>query len=147
MHCLHSGDLSLRPTVTTREGDCADCRRLCIRWRHYPLCFSASGPSIATSRPRSVCKVELRRQTECAERRSNGSDGLNSRTPKLKALAKYEINSIHTNIGTKTKGVPFGTKNEKNLMLCNQNAKIVTPKNTVKLKPIEVIADVVTVKV
>ena len=34
----------------------------------------------------------------------------NNRIPKEKALAKYEINSINTNNGTKPRGVPEGMK-------------------------------------
>jgi hypothetical protein len=41
----------------------------------------------------------------------------NSRTPKEKALAIYEINSIKTNKGTNISGVPAGIKNEKNFIL------------------------------
>jgi hypothetical protein len=58
-----------------------------------------------------------------------------SRNPKEMALAKYDTNSIKTNKGTNGRGVPAGTKNEKNLILCFTNAKIVTPNQTVILKP------------
>jgi hypothetical protein len=37
----------------------------------------------------------------------------NSRTPRLNARARYEINSIRTSRGTIPTGVPDGTKNEK----------------------------------
>ena len=70
----------------------------------------------------------------------------NNRTPKDTALAQYDTNSIQTNAGTKAKGVPSGTKNEKNVNLCKDKAKIVTPINKVKLAPIQTIAEVVTVK-
>ncbi len=48
--------------------------------------------------------------------------------------AKYEINSINTNKGSKAKGQPAGTKREKNLKLCFWNPKIVAPKTIVKLR-------------
>ena len=70
----------------------------------------------------------------------------NNRTPKDTALAQYDTNSIQTNAGTKANGVPSGTKNEKNVNLCKDKAKIVTPINNVKLAPIQTIAEVVTVK-
>jgi hypothetical protein len=68
----------------------------------------------------------------------------NNLTPKEKALAIYEINSIKTNKGTKAKGVPAGTKKEKKCNLCLANPKIVTPINIVTLRPNETITDVPT---
>jgi len=61
----------------------------------------------------------------------------NNRTPNDTALAKYDTNSIKTNKGTNAKGVPAGTKKEKNLIPCIDKAKIVTPIKIVKLKPRE----------
>ena len=69
----------------------------------------------------------------------------NSRIPNEKALAKYETNSIRTNKGTNTKGVPEGTKYEKNFNLWIDNPKIVTAIRIVKDNPIETIIDVVIV--
>lgn len=69
----------------------------------------------------------------------------NSRTPRLKARAKYEINSINTNNGTIPNGVPAGTKNEKKCTPCRYSPKIVTPKKIVKLRPIETMIEVVSV--
>lgn len=66
----------------------------------------------------------------------------NSRTPKENALAIYEINSIRTNKGTKAKGVPPGTKKEKNLILWIYKPKIVTPIKIVRLSPRLTTADV-----
>ena len=68
----------------------------------------------------------------------------NNRTPKEKALAIYEMNSINTNIGTNAKGVPAGTKNEKKCNLCLANPKIVTPIKIVTLRPNDTITDVPT---
>jgi hypothetical protein len=53
--------------------------------------------------------------------------------PKDTFLAKYEINSIKTKTGTKAKGQPAGTNNEKKTNLCFCNPKIVAPNTTVKL--------------
>ena len=61
---------------------------------------------------------------------------LNNRTPKLKARAKYEINSIKHSKGTNAKGVPAGTKKLKKWIPCRINPKIVTPKKMVTLNPI-----------
>ena len=69
----------------------------------------------------------------------------NNLIPNEKALAKYETNSIKTNKGTKAKGVPEGTKYEKNFILCIDNPKIVTPINIVKERLNETIIDVVIV--
>ena len=69
----------------------------------------------------------------------------NNRIPKEKALAKYDTNSINTNKGTKASGVPDGTKKLKNLVLCIDKPKIVTPIRIVKDKPIETIIEEVTV--
>ena len=60
----------------------------------------------------------------------------NNRTPKLNALAIYEINSINTKKNTITVGVPAGTKKEKKCNLCVYRLRIVVPIHTVKLKPI-----------
>lgn len=48
-------------------------------------------------------------------------------------LAKYEINSIKTNIGTNPKGQPAGTNKLKNFKLCSLNPKNVAPITTEKL--------------
>jgi hypothetical protein len=48
-------------------------------------------------------------------------------------LAKYEINSIKTKIGTSPKGHPAGTNKEKKTSLCSNKPKIVAPNTTVKL--------------
>ena len=69
----------------------------------------------------------------------------NSRTPRLKARAKYEINSIGTSRGTSPSGVPEGTKNEKKCTLCSRRPRIVTPMKIVILRPILTIIDVATV--
>ena len=71
----------------------------------------------------------------------------NNRTPKDTDRATYEINSIKTNKGTKAKGVPEGTKNEKKCNLWIDKPKIVTPINIVNDNPIETIIDVVIVNV
>jgi len=47
--------------------------------------------------------------------------------------ARYEINSINTNKGSKLKGQPAGTNKEKNANPCCWNPNIVAPKTTVKL--------------
>jgi len=47
--------------------------------------------------------------------------------PKLKALAKYDKNSIAINKGTKPKGVPVGANEAKNLKPYLLNPIIVTP--------------------
>jgi len=49
-------------------------------------------------------------------------------------LAKYDMNSIDTNKGSKAKGQPAGTNNEKNFNLWFWNPIIVVPKTIVKLK-------------
>ena len=54
--------------------------------------------------------------------------------PKETFLDKYEINSIKTNKGTKAKGQPAGTNNEKKFKPCFWNPNIVAPKTTVKLR-------------
>src|SRR5437879_5424245 len=54
-------------------------------------------------------------------------------SPKDTFLAKYEMNSIKTNRGTKPKGQPAGTNREKNFNPCTWNPKIVAPNTTVKL--------------
>ncbi len=48
-------------------------------------------------------------------------------------LAKYEMNSINTNKGSRPKGQPEGTKREKNFSPCLLKPKIVAPKTIVKL--------------
>jgi len=53
--------------------------------------------------------------------------------PKDIFLAKYEINSINTKAGTKAKGQPTGTNNEKKTHLCFCIPKIVAPITMVKL--------------
>lgn len=53
--------------------------------------------------------------------------------PKDTFLAKYEINSINTNKGSKPNGQPEGTKREKNLSPCLLNPNKVAPKTIVKL--------------
>ena len=50
-----------------------------------------------------------------------------NRIPKLKALAKYDKNSIATNNGTKTNGVPDGANTAKNFNPYFSNPIIVTP--------------------
>ena len=54
--------------------------------------------------------------------------------PKDTALAKYEMNSIKTNKGSKPRGQPPGTNNEKNSNPCFLNPRIVAPSTTLKLK-------------
>ena len=66
---------------------------------------------------------------------------LNNRSPREADLAPKEINSIKTNKGTNAKGVPDGTKKEKNFILCSVKPIIATPKNIVKLKPKDTIAE------
>ena len=48
-------------------------------------------------------------------------------------LARYEMNSIKTNKGSKASGQPDGTNNEKNFKLWKINPNIVAPKTIVKL--------------
>ena len=55
------------------------------------------------------------------------------RRPKLTFLARYEINSIKTNKGSKPKGQPEGTNKEKKARPCFLNPKSVAPNTTVKL--------------
>ena len=69
----------------------------------------------------------------------------NNRIPNEKAQAKYDTSSINTNKGTKANGVPEGTKYEKNLILCIDNPKIVTPIKIVKERLNDTIIDVVIV--
>ena len=69
----------------------------------------------------------------------------NNRIPNEKALARYETSSIRTNKGTNTKGVPEGTKYEKNFILCIDNPNIVTPIKIVKERLIDTIIEVVIV--
>ena len=59
----------------------------------------------------------------------------NNCTLKDTALAKYEINSINTNKDTRAKGVLARIKKEKNLILCIDKAKIVTPIRKTKSAP------------
>lgn len=59
----------------------------------------------------------------------------NNRRPNETDLAKYDTNSINTNSGTNAKGVPAGTKNEKNFNWCLTIAIMLTPKNTVTDNP------------
>src|SRR6266849_1659165 len=54
-------------------------------------------------------------------------------SPKDTFLAKYEINSTNTKAGTKAKGQPAGTNNEKKTNLCFCSPKIVVPNTIVKL--------------
>ena len=49
-------------------------------------------------------------------------------------LAKYDMNSIRTNKGTKGKGQPAGTKREKKTKPCFWKPNIVAPRTIVKLK-------------
>ena len=70
----------------------------------------------------------------------------NNRTPNETALAKYDTTSIKTNNGTNAKGVPAGTKKEKNLIPCIDKANIVTPIKIVKLKPKDTTPLAVTAK-
>lgn len=53
--------------------------------------------------------------------------------PKDTFRLTYDINSIPTNRGSKTKGQPDGTSNEKNFNPCSFRPKIVHPSTTVKL--------------
>ena len=69
----------------------------------------------------------------------------NNLIPNENALAKYDTTSIRTNNGTSAKGVPEGTKYEKNFKLCKYNAKIVTPVTIVNDRPIVTITEVVIV--
>jgi hypothetical protein len=55
------------------------------------------------------------------------------RKPKLTFLAKYEINSIKTNKGSKPNGHPAGTNKEKNSKPCLCRPSIVAPRTIVKL--------------
>ena len=64
----------------------------------------------------------------------------NSRTPKLNARAKYEINSIKASKGTNANGVPAGTKKLKKWIPCRINPNVVTPMKIVTLNPIATIA-------
>ena len=54
-------------------------------------------------------------------------------SPKDTLRARYEINSIKTNKGTKPNGQPAGTNKEKNFNPCFWNPKTVAPNTTVKL--------------
>ena len=54
-------------------------------------------------------------------------------SPKDTLRARYEINSIKTNKGTKPNGQPAGTNKEKNFKPCSLNPNIVAPNTTVKL--------------
>lgn len=67
----------------------------------------------------------------------------NSRKPNDTERAKYETNSIRTNNGTNIKGVPAGTKNEKNFNWCLTRARILTPKKIVTDNPRHKIAELV----
>ena len=49
-------------------------------------------------------------------------------------LAKYDMNSIKTNKGSKARGQPAGTSREKNSNPCFWNPNIVAPNTMVKLK-------------
>ena len=53
--------------------------------------------------------------------------------PRETLRARYEINSIKTNKGTKPKGQPAGTNKEKNFNPCSLNPNTVAPNTTVKL--------------
>ena len=53
--------------------------------------------------------------------------------PKEMFLAIYDINSMRVKSGSKPKGQPVGTNNEKNFNLCNIKPNMVAPKTTVKL--------------
>ena len=55
-------------------------------------------------------------------------------SPNEMFLARYEINSIKTNKGSKFKGQPAGTNREKNSNPCFWKPKIVAPNTTVKLR-------------
>jgi hypothetical protein len=48
-------------------------------------------------------------------------------------LARYDINSIRTNNGSKGSGQPAGTNKEKNSSPCFMNPRIVAPNTIVKL--------------
>lgn len=54
--------------------------------------------------------------------------------PNDTALDKYEINSIKTRRGSKARGVPAGTKREKNSTPCFWKPRIVAPRTILKLK-------------
>ena len=69
----------------------------------------------------------------------------NKRIPSEKARAKYETSSINTSNGTKAKGVPEGTKYEKNLILWIDKPNIVTPIKIVNDRLKETIIEVVIV--
>ena len=69
----------------------------------------------------------------------------NSRIPREKARATYDISSIGTSRGTSLRGVPEGTKKEKKWTLWSRRPSIVTPINIVTLRPRLTIADVGTV--
>jgi hypothetical protein len=56
-----------------------------------------------------------------------------SLNPNETFLARYDINSINTNIGTRPKGQPAGTKNAKNFNPCFWKLSIVAPRTIVKL--------------
>lgn len=70
----------------------------------------------------------------------------NNRRPNETDLAKYDTNSISTKRGTKAKGVPAGTKNEKNFNWCFTMAIILTPKKIVIDKPRHKITELVIAK-
>lgn len=63
----------------------------------------------------------------------------NSRTPRLKARAKYEISSMRHSKGTSANGVPAGTKKLKKWIPCRMNPRIVTPRKIITLSPIATI--------
>ena len=54
--------------------------------------------------------------------------------PRETLRARYDMNSIKTNSGSKPKGQPAGTNNEKNFNPCFWKPKIVAPKTIVKLR-------------
>jgi len=54
--------------------------------------------------------------------------------PKEIFLARYDINSISTNNGSKGNGQPAGTNSEKNSKPCFWNPNIVAPNTIVKLR-------------
>lgn len=70
----------------------------------------------------------------------------NNRKPSETDLAKYETNSITTNKGTNARGVPAGTKKEKNLSWCLTKARIVTPKKIVTDNPKQRMIELVIAK-
>lgn len=70
----------------------------------------------------------------------------NNRRPNETDLAKYDTNSINTNSGTKAKGVPAGTKNEKNFNWCLTIAIMLTPKKIVTDNPRHSIIELVIAK-